>query len=65
MNEIFSSRVLDANVDRSKKLRVEMASEEKYPWLGNVLLDNRVSGVGVISALTRAKVLIYVSIIVN
>jgi hypothetical protein len=40
MNEIFSSRVLAVKFDRSKKLRVDIGSDEKKGSAG------RVEGVG-------------------
>jgi hypothetical protein len=40
MKEIFSSRVFAVKLDRSRKFKVEMGSEEKKGW------DGRVSGVG-------------------
>lgn len=36
MNEIFSSRVLAVKLDRSKKLSVEMGSDEKKACVGSV-----------------------------
>ncbi len=40
MNDIFSSRDFEANVERSKKFKVEIDSEEKNPW------DGKEDGVG-------------------
>jgi hypothetical protein len=36
MNEIFSSRVFAVKFERSRKLRVDIGSEEKNGWEGSV-----------------------------
>lgn len=53
MNEIFSSRVFAAKFERSRKLSVEMGSEEKNGWEGRAEGDGRLCGCRVIRALRR------------
>lgn len=41
INAIFSSRVLEANVDRSRKLSVDIAKEEKKGYVGKLVGPGR------------------------
>lgn len=52
MKAIFSSRDLDAKLDRSRKFSVDIASEEKNECVGSVCAERRVVGFGV----TRADI---------
>ena len=53
MNEIFSSRVFAAKFERSRKLSVDMGSEEKNGCEGSEEGDGRLCGCLVINALSR------------
>ena len=55
MNEIFSSRVLEAKLDRSKKFKVEMDKEEKNGFVGRVCGVGLFSGCRVIRAANKAE----------
>lgn len=55
MNAIFSSRVLEAKFDRSKKFKVDIASDEKKEWVCKVWAESRVCGLAVTNWLTRAE----------
>lgn len=54
MKEIFSSRVLEVKLDLSRKLRVEMGSEEKNRWDSSVVGVGRLDGCRVIRIRSRA-----------
>lgn len=54
MNDIFSSRVLDAKVDRSRKLSVEIEREEKKAWDGRADGPGRLCGWRVINEFKRS-----------
>jgi len=54
MKAIFSSRGLEANVERSRKLSVDIGKEEKNACVGREVDDNRDWGFRVISDARRA-----------
>ena len=55
MNDIFSSRVLEVKLDRSRKLRVDIGSELKKGCAGRVAGVGRPLGWRVISDLSKAN----------
>lgn len=55
MNDIFSSRLLAAKLDLSRKLRVDMGSDEKNEWEGNEDEVSRFVGFRVIMEFSIAR----------
>ena len=58
MNEIFSSLDLDANVERSKKLSVEIDRDEKKGWADMVDGVGRLSGCLVIKDASKPTAIV-------